>query len=108
MHLLKGGMGIPTVKLTARAGNFNAMVTDLLGPSLEHLFDYCGRRFSLKTTLMLADQIIGRIEYLHVKNFLHRDVKVSRFFLLSIISCMTFFSPTTSSWALAIPRTSSI
>ena len=79
MQLLKGGMGIPTVKLISRAGEYNAMVTDLLGPSLEQLFTFCGRRFSLKTTLMLADQIIGRIEYLHVKDYLHRDIKVSLF-----------------------------
>ena len=79
-RILQGGVGIPHIKYvdyindditTSYSGpsphthsrwygaekDYNVLVMDLLGPSLEDLFNFCSRRFTMKTVLMLADQV---------------------------------------------------
>ena len=69
---LAGGTGIPKVRWYGTEGGYNLMVMDLLGKSLEDLFNSCSRRFSVKTVLMLGEQMLRRLEYLHSKHFVHR------------------------------------
>jgi len=79
--ILQGGVGIPHIRWYGQERDYNVLVMDLLGPSLEDLFNFCSRRFTMKTVLMLADQMIGRIEYVHNKNFIHRDIKPDNFLI---------------------------
>lgn len=76
---LQGGIGIPNIYWHGSVGDYYVMAIDLLGPSLEELFNLSRKRFSIKTVIMIADQMLERIEYFHKNYFLHRDVKPDNF-----------------------------
>lgn len=61
---LMGGLGVPWIMWSGRHGDYNVMVIDLLGPSLEDLFKMCNRHFTVKTVLLLADQLVSLLHYL--------------------------------------------
>lgn len=52
--------GIPKVYWSGSEGEYNALVMDLLGPSLEELRVFCGNKFSIQTILMIAVQLVVR------------------------------------------------
>ena len=91
---LQGCTGIGRVMYFGTYRDCNVMVMELLGPSLEDLFNKCGRRFSLKTTLQLADQLLERAETLHENHLIHRDIKPANFVTTpgehSMVFCIDF------------------
>lgn len=79
LRQLRGGEGIPQVYWHGSDDDYNIMVMEQLGPSLECLLRHCNRLLSLKTTFMIALQLLTRLEYIHSQSFLHRDVKPGNF-----------------------------
>lgn len=58
-----------------RDGKNNVLVMELVGRTVESLYVYCQQRFSLKTVLLLADQLIVRMEAMHRKGERHRRLR---------------------------------
>ena len=79
--ILNGSEGIPQAYYFGQEGLHNILVIDLLGPSLEDLFDWCGRRFSIKTVVQVAIQMITLIEELHDHDLIYRDIKPDNFLI---------------------------
>ncbi|KAJ7449944.1 CK1/CK1/CK1-G protein kinase [Mycena latifolia] len=80
-RILAGCTGIPQIYHFGQEGLHNILVIDLLGPSLEDLFDMCGRKFSIKTVCMAARQMLSRVQTIHEKNLIYRDIKPDNFLI---------------------------
>eukprot|EP00579_Thalassiosira_antarctica_P017079 CAMPEP_0201947714 /NCGR_PEP_ID=MMETSP0903-20130614/55078_1 /ASSEMBLY_ACC=CAM_ASM_000552 /TAXON_ID=420261 /ORGANISM="Thalassiosira antarctica, Strain CCMP982" /LENGTH=474 /DNA_ID=CAMNT_0048490869 /DNA_START=273 /DNA_END=1697 /DNA_ORIENTATION=- len=76
---LQNAPGFSKVHYFGTQDSYNLMVMDLLGPSLEDQLNKCGRRFSLQTVLLIADQMLERIEIMHSRHLIHRDIKPANF-----------------------------
>ncbi|EAX94341.1 CK1 family protein kinase [Trichomonas vaginalis G3] len=76
---LDGGTNIPKIYGLFDYQKSRVLAMEKMGPSLESLYKRCGKRFNLKTVLMIADQMLRAIEYVHNSGLLHRDIKPHNF-----------------------------
>ncbi len=76
------GDGIPQiVHYNNNYQGLKLLIMNFLGPSLEDLFNFCSRKFSLKTISMLGLQLISRLEHIHNLGIIHRDIKPENFLI---------------------------
>ena len=73
--------GFPKIYEIKEYPNETICIMDYLGPSLDDLFKFCNCNFGLKSVLMIAIQILNRIESLHNSGYLHRDIKPDNFLI---------------------------
>ena len=75
----KRALGIPKVFEFHKGHKHNYLIMQLLGKSLDKLFTDMKKHFSIKTVSMIGYQMIQRIEYVHSKGYIHRDIKPGNF-----------------------------
>ena len=80
LYSLKG-IGIPEILSYGRTKYYNVLVEPLLGKSLYHLYLDNNRHFEIKDICLIGIQIIDRLEWIHSKNVIHRDIKPDNFLI---------------------------
>ena len=75
------GYGIIEVLSFGRNQKYNIMVQPLLGDSLYKLYLKCKKKFTLKDICLIGLQCLDRIEWIHKKNIIHRDIKPDNFLM---------------------------
>ena len=78
LYLVRG-FGIPEVLSFGKIKDYWVLVETLLGKNLFDIFLQKQNKFSLKEVCMIAIQILDRIQYVHSKFIIHRDIKPNNF-----------------------------
>jgi serine/threonine protein kinase len=75
------GKGIPKFYWSGIQDDYNVLAIEMLGPNLENLFSLCSHRFSLKTVIAIAQELIQKFQYIHSRGVVHRDIKPENFLI---------------------------
>ena len=80
LYSLKG-FGIPEVITYGQNIKYNILIQEFLGKSIDKIFFEKNRKFSMKDCCMIGIQILDRLEYIHSKYIIHRDIKADNFLI---------------------------
>ena len=81
LYLLQGGIGIPKFISYGRTKKYNILIEELLDKNLEELFTEKSKKFKIEDVCFLGHQILDRLEWIHSKNLIYRDIKPSNFLI---------------------------
>ena len=80
LYLLKG-VGIPKLISFGRNKKYNILIEILLGKSIHKLLLKYGKKLSMKDCCMMGVQMLDRLEFIHSKYVIHRDIKPDNFLI---------------------------
>ena len=75
------GLGIPEVKSFGKVKNYNILIEPLLGRSLFDIFTENNKEMAMGDVCLIAIQVIDRIQWIHSKYIVHRDIKPDNFLI---------------------------
>ena len=77
------GLGIPKIISYGKNNSYNILIEELLGMNLYQIWQLKENKteYKLKTICMIALQILDRLEFIHSKNIIHRDIKPNNFLI---------------------------
>ena len=81
IYNLQGGIGIPKFISYGHTKNYNILIETLLDKSLYKLFIESGKKCNIIDACLIAHQILDRLEWIHSKDIIYRDIKPENFLI---------------------------